>query len=149
MQESGLLSFLDDNKGIRIIAVGDQVSASLIKAGARPSLIIWDGMSLRKPIPAGDKQLLESFAPFKKVKNPAATISKAAWDSIQDALTSGKQSVFVEGEEDLLTIPAVLLSEGGSAVIYGLPGKGIVLIVVNRNIKAEFERLLSDFSESK
>ena len=151
VDSSGLVSFLknDFGKGKKLIAVGDLVSLLLIKNGIEPSLIIWDGISKREAIGPEDRGLLESFAPFSTVVNPAATISKAAWDSIQAALQAKKASIYVNGEEDLLAIPAAMHAPDGSAVIYGLPDRGIVLILVERNIRASFGALLDQFQKTR
>jgi len=51
--------------------------------------------------------------------------------------------VLVEGEEDLLTIVAVLCAPEGSVVLYGQPGEGAVLIEVNRAAKKAFRELVA------
>jgi hypothetical protein len=50
----------------------------------------------------------------------------------------------VSGEEDLLTLPAVLLAKNGSRVFYGQPGKGMVLIEVNAKTKKKVKKLVDE-----
>ena len=77
-------------------------------------------------------------------------ISAEAWDSIKSAIESKKTEVLlIDGEEDLLTIPSVIEANDGTLVFYGLPGKGVILIVVEPNIKSTFTKLLEKFEKLK
>ncbi|MBU4480952.1 GTP-dependent dephospho-CoA kinase family protein, partial [Patescibacteria group bacterium] len=55
------------------------------------------------------------------------------------------KNVFVKGEEDLLAIPAVLLAGKNTAVVYGLPNKGICLVKISPKTKKNFKELLKKF----
>ncbi len=131
----------------RVIAIGDYVSAKLVGAGVSPSLIIWDGKTRRSEAGKADTSLLRSYAPPRRVKNPAAAITKAAWGAVSDSLGGEKASILVDGEEDLLVFPAVLGSSDGTLVVYGQPGEGAILIVVNPKIKSAFRGILSRFEK--
>ena len=52
----------------------------------------------------------------------------------------------MDGEEDLLVIPTILLSTNKTAVIYGFPDKGICLIEVSPKIKRDLKELLKKFN---
>lgn len=116
----------------KIITVGDHCSSTL------PSDVkIFDGKIKRKKV----KVLL----PFSlSCSNPAGTIQAGVWPIIKQAIKENK-NVFVEGEEDLLVVPAVLLSEENNAVVYGFPDKGVCLIPVHSEIKRTFKELLKKF----
>ncbi len=129
----------------KLVAIGDSVASCLIRSGVSPSLIIWDGKTKRLPAGPGDIKVLESYAKAKRVKNPPAMITKAAWDAVVSALSEDKASLLVDGEEDLLAIPVILNAPLGTRVVYGLPDKGAILIAVDRKIKASFEDILSRF----
>jgi pantetheine-phosphate adenylyltransferase len=58
-------------------------------------------------------------------------------------------SVFIDGEEDLLVIPSVLLSRKKTAVVYGFASKGICLIEISPEIKKNFRKLLKSFRKGK
>ena len=121
-----------EKKFKKIITVGDYCSQNL------PSDIkIFDGKIKRKKV----KKLLPYFL---TCQNPAGTIQKEVWPIIKKAIKERK-NVFVDGEEDLLVIPAVLLSEKNTAVVYGFPPKGVCLIEVNSEIKKILKRLLRKF----
>jgi uncharacterized protein (UPF0218 family) len=123
---------LKEKKFKKIITVGDYCSQSL------PSDIkIFDGKIKRKKI----KRLLKFSL---SCKNPAGTIQKEVWPVVKEAINQ-KKNVFIEGEEDLLVIPAILLSQKNTAIIYGFPEKGICLIEVTPKTKKILKELLGKF----
>ena len=68
--------------------------------------------------------------------NPAAEITEALWRAVSDAYESERSTrIEVVGEEDLATLVCVHLAPPGSAVVYGQPGQGVVLIEVTQKIK--------------
>jgi uncharacterized protein (UPF0218 family) len=123
---------LAEKKFKKIITVGDCCSRSL------PSDIkIFDGKIRRRKV----KELPKFSLTFK---NPAGTIQKEAWSAIKRAIKN-KENVFVEGEEDLLVIPSVLLAPKNSLVVYGLHKKGICAIETNEKMKRKIKNLLKLF----
>ncbi len=129
---------IKEKKYKKIITVGDYCSLNL------PSDIrIFDGKIKRKKVNSRllkDKNLL-------KCKNPPGTIQKEVWQKIKKALKENK-NIFVEGEEDLLVIPTVILAERNSLVVYGFPQKGICLIEVSFKTKKIFREILEEFESS-
>jgi len=131
-------------KNISLVTIGDFVSISLIKGGLSPKLIIWDGKNKRLPVE--DLSTLEEYAPITTVNNPAASITKEAWDMVSNSLNKEKASILIEGEEDLLAIPAILNADDGTYIVYGMPpAEGAILIDVDRKIKSVFQDILSKF----
>ena len=120
----------------KIITVGDYCSLAL-----KSDVKIFDGKIKRKKI----KNLLDFSL---KCLNPPGTIQGKVWSLIKKAIKDN-ENIFVEGEEDLLVIPCVLLSKKNTAVVYGFPGKGICVIVVSPKIKKIFKELLQKFKSSK
>jgi uncharacterized protein (UPF0218 family) len=80
-----------------------------------------------------------------KIYNPAAVIYPEAWSVIDTAIQDeNKYSlIVVEGEEDLMGFPAVLLAPDDAAVLYGQPDVGIVWIPVNDENKKIARDLLN------
>lgn len=148
-QETGLINLLKkESKDRKIICVGDFVASKLLKNGIRPSLIIWDKKTRRSPANEETIKVLGAFgSKRKRIKNPAGFIAKESWTAIEESLRHEQSSILVEGEEDLLVIPSSILAPIGSYILYGLPDRGIVLIVVDSNIRAVFASLLKDFVE--
>lgn len=123
---------LKEKKIKKVITVGDYCSLNL------PSNIkIFDGRIKRKK-----NKKLPKFT--LSCRNPAGTIQKEVWPIIKRAIKN-EENVFVNGEEDLLVIPALLLSEKNMAVVYGFPKKGVCLIEVSPKIKKDLKELLKKF----
>lgn len=82
------------------------------------------------------KQYLSELKYCFKLFNPRGHINAEAWDVLKVAIKKDNGCiVLVDGEEDLLTLPAIEVSENGSLVIYGQPGEGVVVIEVNNHYK--------------
>ncbi len=131
---------LDDETPICVIAVGDVTSSTLIDEGFVPDVCVVDGITKRGTF---DKEF--SAEVEYTVYNPAATIYPEAWSAMNTAIHDGKKSLMiVEGEEDLIGFPAVLLAEIGSVMLYGQPDVGIVWVPVNDQNKTITRALLED-----
>ena len=116
----------------KIITVGDYCSLAL------PSDIkIFDGKIKKRRV-----KKLPKFS--FRCANPPGTIQKEVWSILKRAIENNK-NVFIDGEEDLLVIPSVLLSEKNTAVIYGFPEKGVCLIEVSPKTKKILKELLKKF----
>lgn len=132
-----------------IVAVGDIVVSSLIKMGLTPNVSIFDGISNRSNI--SDKNILD-FLPkdFLNAQNkPGFVNSKAALlleKIVKESLRKHVNvSLKIEGEEDLLALPAILFAPLDSYVIYGLKDKGAVIVVVTEGIKENVVSLIKEF----
>lgn len=131
--------FMKKKKFKKIITVGDYCSLTL------PSDVkIFDGKIKRKKI----KLPVNFRRGVLKCSNPPGTIQKEVWPTTKKAIKNNK-NIFIDGEEDLLVIPSVLLVEKNAAVVYGFPGKGVCLIEVTAKTKKEFRKLLKKFRKEK
>jgi len=130
---------LQKEKPAIIVSVGDTVSRNLHAHGINPQLSITDNKSMRKTV---TPQTFVSKT-LVKVKNPQGTITEEAIEAVCSALQGKKQiHLLVEGEEDLLTLIAVLYAPENALVIYGQPLQGIVIVNVTRKKKADAARIL-------
>lgn len=133
----------------KLIAVGDIVSYNFIKSGIRPHVLIYDTKECRRPVRAEVKNLLESLdVKSFALKNNAGTISDESWNVIRDALESGGK-IRVEGEEDLLVIPCIMLSSEGTTVCYGQPNKGVIEIKVNEKVRERTKKIIQEMEVVK
>jgi uncharacterized protein (UPF0218 family) len=114
-------------KPVRIISVGDVVSKNLMKGSLCPHVLVVDHKVMRKPT-----EPLEVTADRTlHVKNPPGVLTEESWRVMKEALRlNGVTQVVVEGEEDLLTLVAVLCAPKGSLVVYGQPDEGVVAVKV-------------------
>ena len=81
------------------------------------------------------------------IKNPAGTIQGESWDAIKKTLKD-KSNLCVDGEEDLLVIPTVLLAKPGTLIVYGFPNKGICLLESNLKNKTVFRLALKEYFQT-
>jgi GTP-dependent dephospho-CoA kinase len=137
---------VEKEKPPKIISVGDIVSRNLHKHGINPQLTIIDNISLRnQPVPKEE--------PVEKtvyVQNPQGTITQEAISAVKKALSENEHThIVVDGEEDLLTLIAVLYAPENGFVVYGQPHLGIVVVKVTSERKAHAQELLNAMKVSK
>lgn len=134
-----LSELIDSIKPEKIISVGDVVSESMLRKGLKVDVFIVDNKSMRKP----REPLHFKVNKILTLINPAGTINSAAWRIIGEAINSrGLVKVLVDGEEDLLTMVAVLLAPENSIVVYGQPNEGVVVIKVDEKSKRKISEIL-------
>jgi len=56
-----------------------------------------------------------------------------------------ESAILVKGEEDLLVIPTLLLAKNNTAIVYGQPGRGKVIVVVDEDKKEIWRKRLAEF----
>ena len=123
----------------KIISVGDTVSRNLYERQLNLQLSITDNKRRRKVV----KPTIFAGMRIVKVINPQGTITEEAIAAVRQALESeGRVHIIVDGEEDLLTIVAVLYAPENSFVVYGQPFEGIVVVKVTSEKKAAAEEFL-------
>lgn len=128
--------------GSLLIAVGDEVVRASLSCGLRPKVAIVDMKTRRGP---AEYISLTGYRTVKVV-NPPQEITSDLWNAIKDGILSDEHvAIIVEGEEDLASIPAILLAPLGSVVIYGLVETGIALIRVGPEEKKKVMAVLENF----
>lgn len=128
----------------KVAAIGDMTVFYLLQASIVPDLAVVDNKTKRMKIPDHIMQNLDHDS-YKaiEVKNPAATLTKELIDIIRDSLNSDERvKIIVDGEEDLATLPAILYAPLGSAVVYGQPDEGSVLVDVTPEIKQRIDEFM-------
>ncbi|RLE49064.1 MAG: hypothetical protein DRJ18_00505 [Candidatus Methanomethylicota archaeon] len=139
-----LVNLVKERKPPKFVAVGDVVAGWMLNLNFIPDLSIVDFKVGRKIRPFNYDSCL--FSKVLRVSNPAGCITCEAWLAIQYALAlDGKYLMIVDGEEDLLALPAVLCSPFNSIVAFGLPGEGIMAVPVDYKARMEAFRLLRFF----
>lgn len=135
-----LKKIIEKEKPPKIVAVGDVVSSNMIKHGIYPQVFIVDNRVMREPIAPIQVNANETIY----VKNPAGTLTEEARDGVQKALNKEEHliKVMVDGEEDLLTLAAVVYAPENSLVIYGQPHEGVVVVMTTREKKDEVRKII-------
>jgi len=140
---------LNSNNPTRIISVGDITTYTLIEADILPDICIVDHLTCRARI--SDDVLKRIHHPVYlevSVENPAGSITSDLILCIKKAVRSGNPTlIFVQGEEDLAVMPAVIFAPTSSIVIYGQPSSGCVLINVTSEKKKEILELLKQMED--
>jgi len=131
------------SKPSKLTTVGDVVSRETLAAGIQVSLRIVDQMTLRKRISPVEIKVERTY----KVRNPAGVVTKEAWDAIREALKDREALILVDGEEDLLAIPAVLESPDNALVVYGQPSEGLVVVAVSAEKKTEVRKIANRMTQ--
>jgi len=138
-----VIDYVKEEKFDSVICIGDEVSRDFLDNGFKPKNIIVDGKVMRKSIDYLDK-ILKPYAKKFNLKNPAGMISKNTWIIVKDALKT-ESAVLVKGEEDLLVIPSLLLAKNNTAIIYGQPGRGKVVVKIDDEKKEIWRKRLAEF----
>jgi uncharacterized protein (UPF0218 family) len=139
-------ALIESEKPSRIISVGDVVSNNLHLYNLHPQVTIIDNISQRdQPMPQEEEAEKTVY-----VENPQGTITKEAITAIKEALESDEHThIVVRGEEDLLTLIAVLYAPETAFVVYGQPHSGIVIVKVTSEKKAQVKEYLKAMKSSK
>ncbi|MFB6082011.1 MAG: GTP-dependent dephospho-CoA kinase family protein [Halanaeroarchaeum sp.] len=131
--------------GEPVVAVGDVVTYYLVRAGHPPHLAVVDGLTEREAVEAEIEAGVPDADRERRVENPAGELTDALIVAIREALDAeGSTLVRVDGEEDLATLPAVLLAPDGASVVYGQPGAGMVRVDVDAAVRARMRTLCGE-----
>jgi uncharacterized protein (UPF0218 family) len=141
ISDKELSSELDKQK--TCIVVGDESAITLYKNNYNIKLAIVDFQTQRR----NDKKLKEEVQKIGnkalQVTNPAGTITEELWSAIERGLSdTDTVRIEVSGEEDLAFIPCMLMAPDDSVVVYGYPGRGLVVARVNENNRRTAKKAL-------
>ncbi len=151
-KKTTLCGGLVDNHSIRgcnnIVAIGDIVCYVLKHSGVTPTLSLIDGKTQRKAL--NDDILCHILEKDRcNALNRKGTIEKKTVEALMKLLNMGHnkapRQMFIEGEEDLLTLPAILFAPLGYCVWYGMRDRGCVCVKVTEKKKEKVYNILSQF----
>ena len=123
-----------------LITVGDRTTENMLQLGLKPQIQIIDGLEKRNQriVPADD-----TINTNLSCRNPPGEITEESMQVIQKAFScESPVRITVDGEEDLLVIPACVFAPENSFVMYGQPNEGLVIIRVTPEIKAKVQKIL-------
>jgi len=123
------------------LTVGDVVSLAFRKSGVRPRLSVYDGFTERREMTGFARIVADE--PKETVVNPAGTITAAMADAVRRGIQGDFALLRIEGEEDLALLPCILYAPVGSRVVYGMPGRCMMVVEVDDSMKDRASRLLS------
>lgn len=142
---------VDENqlKGIlkdvsRVVTVGDECSLTLYKMGIVPDIAVVDFKVQRGDIQNKRIQIQEIGQIVINVNNPPGAITKELWQAVEKAyMREEKVRIEVSGEEDLATLPCVWLAPKNTAIVYGLPNRGLVVVLDRHEAKLKVKNVLT------
>ena len=138
-----LKEIVEREKPARLILVGDTVARNAVQMEIKPDVIIIDNLEKRqKAVPISYKA-----EHVFRIANSPGTIESGAWQVVDEAVRRGSSVVSVDGEEDLLTLAAILSSPDNSIVVYGQPDEGIVLIRVSADRKKDITKIIEQMEK--
>jgi len=123
-----------------IITVGDRTTENMLQLGLKPQIQFIDCLEKRSEcaVPADDTINTKLFC-----KNPPGEITEESIQVIQKAFSSEPPvRITVDGEEDLLVIPACIFAPENSVVMYGQPNEGLVIVAITPEIRAKVQKIL-------
>ena len=133
-----LKKMVQGNNPRRVTAVGDVVSRETLAAGIPVDLRIVDHISMRR---ATTSFIINARKTYH-VKNPPGVITQESWRAIRQAMKEREVVIYVEGEEDLLTLPCIAESPFNSLVLYGQPSQGLVVVTTTPSVKTRASEIL-------
>lgn len=130
-----------------LIAVGDIIVDSLLKEKIDPEVKIIDFRSRREDINPKFKIKMTGQV---KYSNKPGTINIKTADAINTKINEAlrkksKSWIIVDGEEDLLTLPAILFAPLNSLVLYGHWMHGIIAVNIDEKIKEKIKAIIKKF----
>lgn len=144
VQTQQVIQLLSDKGPTLIVAVGDIVTKTLQDAGRPADIEIIDYRTRR-----ADIKRVDGGSNFDAI-NPAGTITKEAAIHIESALKQAQKThepkrIIIQGEEDLLALPAILLAPLGSIILYGQFDRGIVIVEADEKMKENVSEIIKQF----
>jgi len=134
----------ENEKPRQFILVGDSISRNALQSGIRSDVIVIDRQEKRKEAVEFDSGKARVF----RVRNEPGTIDLLAWNALAEAVEQGNSVVIVDGEEDLLTLAAIMIAPVDSVVAYGQPDEGIVIVRISAQKKDEIRRVVDEMQRT-
>ncbi len=137
VNEQRLIELAKQNE---VISVGDRVTSTLLHKGIMPKLAIFDFKTKRA---RRRSRLIERTYPKRvKVRNKQGVIDYGLWNAVRESMKLKHAAIQVVGEEDLAALACIHFAPNGCFVVYGLPGKGIEVIRIDKRAKVIADSLL-------
>jgi uncharacterized protein (UPF0218 family)/phosphopantetheine adenylyltransferase len=134
-----------------LIAVGDVTVLALQELDHPADIALIDGRTKRQPWESADAIDASVYDKVLRCQSPAGSLTPSLLEACAQALTAwmddgSSHLIEVDGEEDLAPLFLHSLAPMGAVVLYGQPGKGVVVRRTNEDAKQRCRRLLSGFA---
>lgn len=135
VQGDDLIEELRQRDYSRLICVGDRVSLDLTASDIDVDIAVVDGRIEREPLPDGELDRINAELALA-ADNPAGSITEEAWNTVREAVAhTCTTQLTVDGEEDLLALPAILFASPNSVIVHGHWEEGAVILEPDAALK--------------
>ena len=139
---SALKSISEESK---IIAVGDVTVYSLQIAKRDAWISVIDGMTHRKKWNKFEEIDLDGKL-LINAENPPGMLTRSIFEACSKAISQTENvTILVDGEEDLVPIPLILMAPLGTILLYGQPNEGLIVRQIDISAKRRARRFLDSF----
>ena len=133
-----------------IIAVGDVTVRALQDLGRPADIALVDGRTRREPWEGAEGLDPSAYDGVLQCESPAGSLTPSLLEACEHAVSSWMEGrathlIEVDGEEDLAPLLLHPLAPLDSVVLYGQPGRGVVVRWCSEEAKQRCRRLLSGF----
>jgi cytidyltransferase-like protein len=138
------------NENTPLITVGDVTTLALQELNHCADISLIDGKTKRKIWNQASDIDINKYDNYLKCVNPAGSLTKSLLNSCKLALEKwlidkSTSIIDVEGEEDLAPLIIHLVAPLGAIIVYGQPGKGVVVRKTEEESKERCKDILSKF----
>jgi len=128
----------------KVVTVGDACTADLVARGRTPDVAVVDFKTKREEDAVLAARVRLVGTKVLTAVSPAAHLTRDVWVALDEAFKSGERvRIEVLGEEDLAALAAIALAPEGTAVLYGMPDAGVVLVWADAGAKARVRDLIA------
>ena len=133
-----------------VIAVGDVTVRALQDLGRPADIALVDGLTRREPWEGADGIDPSAYDGVLQCESPAGSLTPSLLEACEHAVSSWMEDgtthlIEVVGEEDLAPLILHPLAPLGSVVLYGQPGRGVVVRWCSEESKQRCRKLLRGF----
>ena len=144
------LSHVENQPG-PMIAVGDVTVLTMHQLGKAPDISIIDGLTKREEWVDSRNIDQTHYDQRLNCSSPPGSLTASLLGACEGAINSWMKDrtstiINVEGEEDLAPLLLHPLSPIGAVVLYGQPGKGVVVRICGEESKGRCRQLLESFT---
>ena len=128
-----------------LLTVGDVVTYHFLQAGRQPDVAVVDERTKRGAVDEAVRDVVTKETHIE-ARNPPAELTADVVRALRRAIDRDEPTtILVDGEEDLVVLPAIVAAPEGSHVVYGQPDEGMVHVDVTDDHRVEMRALLDRF----
>ena len=146
--EVAMAAVLDDLSSLDgpLIAVGDVTARVMLELDTVPDLALVDGQTKRMALDEDEAVDTSHFPIQMAASSPAGVLTPNLLEQLDLALRAEDPCVMVvEGEEDMAPLYLHLLAPLGTLIVFGMPGKGLMVQRTTLAMKERCRTILTAF----